>query len=561
MAYYFRKKLKGKYYLFKGESTYENKTSVRKSSKYVGPFDELAEYFQQAEVSILHQEHREYGLSRTLYELYRQLGLDRIFQHTIKKKGDDPYLAHRVIAMILNRIAHPCAKYSLEKWYSKTDMPQFLSMPASELTSHKVYRTMDKLDQASTGIETAICKVISGQENISFDALYLDFTNQETYSRNKESYLLANGHNKRGFDKLYQLNLSLCCDVKTGIPFFHKPYPGNYNDKQFIKAYARELRERLTSVGWTKKCLLIMDRGINGKENFGLLRDTDFDYIGGLIQRDFPTYFATRRSDMRKQYSHKREGKDSLLIQYTERIEEVYGEKHKVIIFHNEENRTEKKEEFEEELVAYERECELYLQECQKEIAQKTFQSRRNNVKAIRKKLNVLNKRLFPLLEFKITSYRFELTWEIKRNQQAINRHTEAYGNYVLFTNRTDLPPKKILTLFFEKDKIEKNFQFLKANAYTNRAIVLGPMLHAKDRRIESHVYTCIMALQLYQIIRYRLKKKDIGITTQQALEELQEISCFYTKIAGKRQAIRHINQLTDTQKKILRALQLKISE
>ena len=128
-----------------------------------------------------------------------------------------------------------------------------------------------------------------------------------------------------------------------------------------------------------------------------------------------------------------------------------------------------------------------------------------------------------------------------------------------MFTNKLDLKDKEILDLFFNKDKIEKNFQFLKANAYTNRFIVLGPMLHSKDERISSHVYTCIMALQLYQILRNRLKNFGLEISAQEALEELEEITCYYTKIAGKEEVIRHINPRTDLQKKILRALQLNI--
>ncbi|MCK5283638.1 MAG: hypothetical protein KAK00_09620, partial [Nanoarchaeota archaeon] len=126
-------------------------------------------------------------------------------------------------------------------------------------------------------------------------------------------------------------------------------------------------------------------------------------------------------------------------------------------------------------------------------------------------------------------------------------------------TNRLGLLPQDILELFFNKDKIEKNFQFLKANAYTNRFIVLGPMLHSKDERIESHVYTCIVALQLYQILRNRLSETKHQITTQQSLEELEEITCYYTKVAGGKEAIRHINELTESQKKLIKAMQLEI--
>lgn len=561
MAYFFKKKLKSKYYLFAGKSKYDRESgnSVRIESKYIGPYDELCDYFKQADATILYQTHFEFGLSRTLYALTKQLGMIQVLQRNIRKKTDDEYLAMRIVMMVINRLVWPCAKYSIEKWYSKSDLSNTSGMQSSELESQKVYRAMDKLDEFSHQIETSLCKVISAQEGVSFQTLYLDFTNQETYSRNHDSELLEHGHNKRGKNELYQINISLCCDAESGTPFFHKSYPGNYNDKQFIHEYAQELRQRLNSVGWKDRNLLIIDRGINGKGNFDLLLDYQFDYIGGLIEREFPHYFEIPKSNLVKQYSHKRETKLPLKVRYLSRLDDIYNKKHKVIIFYNEENYDEKIEQLNVALAEYETACRAKLLEFKQEIKENTFQSYWNNTDKITKQLMEINKNLFSLLKIKVKSYRFELSWKICRDEKAINKYVEKFGKHVLFTNRLDLNDKEILEGFFNKDKIEKNFQFLKANAYTNRFIVLGPMLHSKDNRITSHVYTCIMALQIYQILRNRLKKSKLDISTQEALEELEEITCYYTKLLGKDEQIRHINPLTEKQKAILKCMQINI--
>ncbi len=562
MVYFFKKKLKEKYYLYAGKSKSDGKgNAIRTESKYIGPYDALCEYFQQADVTVLYQRHFEYGLSKTIYELTKQLGLVQVFQHYLKKKREDKYLPWRILMMVLNRLIWPCAKYSIEKWYTKSDLSNLIGLPSNQLESQKIYRAMDRLDESYIEIETAVCKVISAQEKISFDKIYLDFTNQESYSRNHDSRLLEYGHNKRGKDELFQVNISLCCDAETGIPFFHKSYCGNYNDKQFIHEYAQELRERLKAVGWNDQTTLIVDRGINGKDNFNLLLEHQFNYIGGLIEREFPKYFEIPKSELRKRYTHKREEKTALNIKYTSMIEEIYAKKHKVIIFFNQENYDDKVEQQNYDLEGYQKQCEEKLNEFKTEIAKNTFQSYWNNMDKITKHLKEMNRKMFPLLSLKIRSYRFELKWKITKNDKAINQYIDHFGKHVLFTNRLDLTDKEVLDLFFNKDKIEKNFQFLKANAYTNRFIVLGPMLHSKDERITSHVYTCILALQLYQIVRNRLKNHKIDISAQRALEELEEIVCYYTKIAGKEEAIRHINQLNETQKKILKALQINIFE
>lgn len=559
MTYYFRKKLKGKYYLYKGTSKYIRGTSVRINSKYIGPYEELSEYFQKTEILIQHQAHFEYGLSRAIYDLTKQLGLLQIFNNHLKKRVEDVYLAKRVLLMVINRIISPCAKYSLDKWYSKSDLSNSFDFPREELVPHKVYRAMDVLDKNFLNIENALCKVISAQENISFKTLYLDFTNQETYCRNHNSSILNYGKNKRGHNDLYQINISLCCDADSGIPFFHRVYSGNLNDKQFIKFYVKELRDRLTTIGYQERNTLIVDRGINGKKNFELLIEYKFDYVGGLIEKEFPKYYKIKKSLLRNLYTHKRETKKPLKILYSSFDEEIYGKNHRIVTFYNEENNKEKLDLLEINLLKYKNICEEKLEEFKEEISTNTFKSNWNNIEKIKKKLKEINKKLFPLLKFKIESYRFNLTWEITENLDAKKQKINNYGKYVLFTNKLNLTPKEILDLYFKKDKIEKNFQFLKANAYTNRYIVLGPMLHSKDERIESHVYTCIMALQLYQILRFRLNKSNKEITTQQALEDLEEITCYYTKIAGKKEAIRHLNELTEHQKKLLKLLQLEI--
>ena len=51
--------------------------------------------------------------------------------------------------------------------------------------------------------------------------------------------------------------------------------------------------------------------------------------------------------------------------------------------------------------------------------------------------------------------------------------------------------------------------------------------------------------------------KKDLKFSS--TFEELEEITCYYTKILGKEETIRHINPLTETQKKILKAMQINI--
>lgn len=558
MGYLFKKKLKEKFYLFEGENTWKAGRSVRHKSRYLGQYEKFKTYFAKDLIQIEHQRHAEYGLPKALFEISKHFQLERIFQNNLRKKVEDPYLSKCILAIVINRLAAPRAKYSIQKWFEKTDLPLLMALPIEELAEQKIYRAMDQLGKVMDEIEMDIAKAILILEKIRFDMLYLDFTNQETYSAN-DSGLLQHGHNKRGKDELLQVNISLCCDVLAGIPFFHKSYAGNENDKQFIKVYAPELRHKLEEIGWKESSTLIIDRGINGKENFELLREQQFEYIGGLIEADYPKYWALPLSHLRNRWVFKREGKTSLIVRYTSRIDDFYGARHLVVISYNPENREEQIEQLNKDLEVYQRKCEERLQDFQQEIREKTFQSYWNSVDKIQDFLRRLNKKLYSILDFKLELFRFELKWVIVRKDEDYQKFVEHFGRYVLFTSRLDLKPKQVLVHFHWKSKVERNFQILKANAYTNRYVVLGPMLHSKDERIRVHVYLCFMALQLYQVIAYRLAKHELGLSVQQVIEELNEITRYYTRILGLPDEIVHLNPLSELQRKIVKALEVEL--
>ena len=559
MSYIYKKKVRGIYSLYMGENARINGMPKRVKSKYLGPLKKFEEYFASRNDPIESIEHFEYGLSTALRELIKQLMIDRIIRNNTHTRTDDAYVDKRIILMVMNRLCDPCAKYSLQKWFSKTNLVNTFEIPLEELEAFKIYRAMDVLEKHVDEIENEVCKTIAIHEKLSLSPIYLDFTNQESYSKNTDSELLKHGHNKRGHDDLRQVNLSLSCDASSGIPFFHKSYPGNNNDKQFIKVYAPELRSKFDLLGHPERATLVIDRGINGIKDFELLRENKFDYVGGLIESEFPQYFNIPKSKLRNTYVHERETKDDVIIKFDYTKQVIYGEEHLIITLYNEENYEDRVQTLNERIHSYKEQCEMKLQELKKEIMEKTFQSHWNNVEKIKNALKEIDKEMFSIMRIAVKSYRFELTWSIVENKKEYVRKLDGLGKYVLFTNRRDLTPDDVIKLYYAKNKIEKNFHYLKSNGYTNRYVRMGPMLHSKDERIKSHNYTCVLALQLYQIINYRLKEKKLKLSVQEALDELKRITCYYVKNSGQDAFTMYINPLTQKQNDILHALEIKI--
>jgi transposase len=95
-----------------------------------------------------------------------------------------------------------------------------------------------------------------------------------------------------------------------------------------------------------------------------------------------------------------------------------------------------------------------------------------------------------------------KITW--KKTEKGTEKEKK-HGMYFIRTNMEKVEEKQLWDVYNTIREVESTFRCLKND------LLLRPVYHQKDERIESHLYLAILAYQLVNTIRYMLKKNGIN--------------------------------------------------
>jgi transposase len=104
-----------------------------------------------------------------------------------------------------------------------------------------------------------------------------------------------------------------------------------------------------------------------------------------------------------------------------------------------------------------------------------------------------------------------------------------------------------MLSLYFDKDLIEKAFRSLKGITQ------LPPLRHWLAERVRAHVFLCYLAYLLLSLLRYHLR--DTAFTAERALNDLSTMYKVYLRDAQHRFRLSRTVTLTQNQELILKAI------
>jgi len=113
------------------------------------------------------------------------------------------------------------------------------------------------------------------------------------------------------------------------------------------------------------------------------------------------------------------------------------------------------------------------------------------------------------------------------------------------------LPKEEMVRLYFDKDLVEKAFHTLKG--ITN----LQPIRHWLSRRVKAHIFICYLSYLLLSLLKLRLK--DIKVSPQLALRELDTMYKVYLRDPQKGFKISRVVTLSKKQEEILKAIDKKL--
>ena len=138
------------------------------------------------------------------------------------------------------------------------------------------------------------------------------------------------------------------------------------------------------------------------------------------------------------------------------------------------------------------------------------------------------------------------LTWRVDQDARAALEE-ELFGKHVLITDHDDWPAAEVIAGYRSQSEAEFGFRQLK----DPHVVSFSPMFHWTEHNIRVHAFTCVLALQLAHLMRYRARQDGLAVSVRELLGQLAAIGetvLIYPSTGGRPKARRMTTELTGHQ-------------
>jgi len=120
----------------------------------------------------------------------------------------------------------------------------------------------------------------------------------------------------------------------------------------------------------------------------------------------------------------------------------------------------------------------------------------------------------------------------------------------VLITSHDDWPVAEVVAGYRSQSEAEFSFRQLK----DRHVVSFSPMHHWTEHNIQVHVFTCVLALQVAHLMRYRARQAGLDLSVRELLGQLagiQETVLIYPSAGGRPRARRMTTEHTGNQPRL----------
>lgn len=386
---------------------------------------------------------------------------------TIKKIGLDHIIASKrcrerdlIVAMIAERLLHPCSKLATTRSWSSTTLAQQLGVQDAD--EDELYAAMDWLLSRQEQIENKL-----GARHLSEGCQVL-YDVSSSYYEGRTCPLARFGHNRDGKRGKLIVVYGVLTD-QEGRPVAAEVYPGNTGDPITVPDQVEKLRKRFG----LQRVLLVGDRGMLTQTKIGTVKS--YPGIG---------WISALRSESIRQLV---DGESLQLSLFDERnlaeiTSPLFPEERLIACFNPllaEERRRKR-----EDLI---RATEKSLERIEKEVARRRKKPL-DKAEIGQKVGKVINRyKVGKHFELKIEDGSFGYA----RREQNIRREAELDGIYVIRTSEPAerLGAEDVVRSYKKLTLVEWLFRCLKSID-----LLIRPLRHRLEERVKAHIFLCVLA-------------------------------------------------------------------
>jgi transposase len=463
------------------------------------------------------EEAREGGSLHVGYQFWKRLEMDRILEEVGLAERE------RALAcgMVMNRLIHPCSEHAMPGWMNRTALGDVLGLDLRALSHHALYRQMDGLWPNREKIELRLASREARLFNLDRTIVFYDVTSTYFEGEAKGIRKAKRGYSRDGRPDAKQVLVGMGING-DGFPVAHEIFEGNLLDTQTLTRMLEAMDHR---IGLKAGQTVVVDRGMAFEENLEQIRARGLHYVVAARQAERDRYLDAFEDG---------EGLEEVIrvpsptnpYQKKSRVRvkqvEAGGECHILCIS---EERVEKdraiREKQEKRLLAD-------VEKLTRRVREGTLVREIKIGEAIGR-LKEWYPRVARYYDFSYDAATKTVTCAVLREKRAAAGNLD--GSYLLKTDRKDLTAEEAWRIYMMLTRAENAFRTMKS------PLAERPIFHQIDRRVETHIFLCVLAYHLLVAIEKTLLDQGVHTswaTVRESLKTHQVITIVLPASNGK---------------------------
>lgn len=446
---------------------------------------------------------REFGRVWAALSVWRRLGLHRLLREALPTGQERVGWDAVACVLAVGRFCAQASELSVaEQWYEGTALPDVLGVPADQINESRLYRGLDQL----LACKDAICRHLQERWGSWFGASY-DFLLYDVTSTYFEGAADENPKAQRGYSRDNRFDCKQVCIglvvTREGLPVGYEVFAGNRNDVTTLE----EIVELMEGKYGKANRVWVTDRGIVSEDNLQFLRDRGARYLVGTPKSQLRRYEAELLDA--EGWHAIREGLDVKLVTAPD------GSSERFVLCRSRERAAKERAMLERQIVRLRKALEKIDTGLQKRPSPDAEKVERRIGRWLGR--NPAAERVFDVAVKKDPDGR-ACGLRVSERAERLDWASLAQGAYLLRTNHTSEDPVELWKWYIHLTQAESAFRTSKSD------LVLRPVFHRKEHRVDAHILVCFLALAMWRTLEQWMASKGLGTCARQFLLEMDTL-------------------------------------
>ncbi len=436
------------------------------------------------------------------------------------------------LGAMVGRLARPGSERATWGWLSRrSGLGELLEVDFESLSLMQMYRASDALMKHREAIERHLFTRAMGLFDLEPTVTLFDLTNTFFEGAARSQPKAERGHSKDKRSDCRLLTLGLVLDG-AGFVRRSEVFAGRVDEAQTLAGMLEALEA-------PRGALVVMDRGVATEDRIQWLREEGYRYLVASRQ-------GRRQFDAEAAVTVETASKAELQLH-----KEISDDGQEVRLYCRSQQRAEKEKGI---LERFSRRFEQGLTRLSDGLSRPRTHK---GIEKVRERIGRLKEQsrgvgqhyTIEILTDESGRKATALRWKHRPRQGSMATHP---GVYCLRSNQTDWDEESLWRTYTTLTDVEAVFRSLKSE------LGLRPIYHHKPVRSEGHLFLTVIAYQLVQVIRKRLKQRGEAsswTTLRRILEGQQRVTVTFRRKDGRTLHVRKATRAETDQKAIYDAL------